>query len=111
MRKRRQKLQSEFADPFATYFLKREGPYSCATRSHSSRPICALAAIPSSFFRSIEKIRHHRVARAASAFIVVEGDHLRHPRPAEIHGAVILIAVRMLHDDLILVPVKRLWNI
>ena len=80
--------------------------YSCATRSHSSRPICALPAIPSSFFRSVEEIRHHRVACAARAPIVFKRDNLRHARAAEIYGAVILIEVRTLHDNLILPAAK-----
>ncbi len=66
---------------------------------------------PILIFRRVEKIRHHRVACAACALIVIERDHLRHPRPAEIHGAVILIAVRTLHDDLILHAVNRLRHV
>ena len=66
------------------------------------------ACDPILILRSVEKIRHHSVARAARALIVVERDHLGYTRSTEIHGAVILIAVRALHDHLILLPVQRL---
>ena len=72
--------------------------------------LCA-ACDPILVLRSVEKIRHHRVACAARALIVVERDHLGHPRAAEVHGAVILIAMRPLHDDLILLAVDRLRHI
>ena len=69
------------------------------------------ACDPILVFRGVEKIRHHRVARGACALVVIERDHLGHPRPAEIHGAVISIAMRTLHDDLILHAVNRLRHI
>jgi len=51
------------------------------------------------------------ISCAARPLKVVERDHLGHPRPTEIHGAVILIAVRTLHDDPFLHAVNRLRHV
>ena len=59
--------------------------------------------------RCIEEVRHHG-AIAERGAVIADADDLLDRNIAELHGVVVLIAVRFLHNDFILVACDSAGN-
>src|SRR5450756_2519261 len=72
-----------------------------------------LRAASNSIFvlRSVEEVRHDALARIAGPLEIIHRHDFSHPRATQKHGMVISIAVRPLHDHLVLLSFDRLRHV
>src|SRR5271163_4627747 len=60
------------------------------------------------FFRRVEKIGHDGVAGGTGPLVVVQRDNLRYPGAAQEDRVIVTVAVRFLHDYLVLQAIDGL---